>query len=256
MPAPAPPPQRRASDQDRVASAPKFAERPENPLPFARGNTTERVEAAPEERRDGAWTRARAGAAGTPPAEDRTRAARRARRDAGTARRRRDASRQGGAARRGPARTCRSTSRSESFNNPQGGVNEFGPAIQFDTKGVEFGPWIRRFVAQVKRNWFVPNAAICDARPRHHQFNVHKDGSITDINVVRPSEVDSFNRSAFNAILGVESDPAAAAGYPADKAFFTVTFFLQRVADRRSDADPGPTAGPAGRRRRCSSCWS
>ena len=48
----------------------------------------------------------------------------------------------------------------ESYNNPNGGVNEFGPAIQFDTKGVEFGPWIRRFIAQVKRNWIVPNSAL------------------------------------------------------------------------------------------------
>ena len=52
--------------------------------------------------------------------------------------------------------TCSGTCRSESFDNPQGSSQEFGPAIQFDTKGVEFGPWLRRFVAQVKRNWFVP----------------------------------------------------------------------------------------------------
>ena len=44
-------------------------------------------------------------------------------------------------------------------------AQEFGPAIQFDTKGVEFGPWIRRFVAQVKRNWFVPVRGDVAARP-------------------------------------------------------------------------------------------
>ena len=47
----------------------------------------------------------------------------------------------------------------DQFENPQGG-GAFGPAIQFDTKGVEFGPWIRRFVAQVKRNWLIPYAAM------------------------------------------------------------------------------------------------
>ena len=47
-----------------------------------------------------------------------------------------------------------------------GGKGEFGPCIQFDTKGVEFGPWIRRFVAQVKRNWFIPYAAMSLRGPR------------------------------------------------------------------------------------------
>src|SRR5690606_40173903 len=47
----------------------------------------------------------------------------------------------------------------ESFDNQRGTSQEFGP-LQFDTKGVEFGPWVRRFVAQVRRNWFVPYAAM------------------------------------------------------------------------------------------------
>ena len=41
-----------------------------------------------------------------------------------------------------------------------GAGGQFGPEIQFDTKGVEFGPWIRRFIAQVKRNWLIPYAAM------------------------------------------------------------------------------------------------
>ena len=36
----------------------------------------------------------------------------------------------------------------ETFNNPQGGQDTPGASIQFDTKGVEFGPWLRRFVAR------------------------------------------------------------------------------------------------------------
>src|SRR2546422_483419 len=88
-----------------------------------------------------------------------------------------------------------------SFDNPQGGANQPGAAIQFDTKGVEFGPWIRRFVAQVKRNWFVPNAAWLLRGHVVLQFNIHKSGQITDIAVVGPSAVEAFNNAAFNAIL-------------------------------------------------------
>src|SRR5439155_4585081 len=45
--APKPPARAEASDKDRVARAPERAPNPTNPLPFARGNTPERVEEPP-----------------------------------------------------------------------------------------------------------------------------------------------------------------------------------------------------------------
>ena len=114
---------------------------------------------------------------------------------------------------------------SGSFDNPQGGANQPGAAIQFDTKGVEFGPWIRRFVAQVKRNWFVPNAAMLLRGHAVLQFNIHKDGHITDIAVVGPSSVDAFNNAAYNAILTSNPTEPLPPEYPTDKALFTVTFY-------------------------------
>ena len=47
MPAPKPPPRADLSDIDRQARTTARAPKPTNPLPFARGNTTERIEAAP-----------------------------------------------------------------------------------------------------------------------------------------------------------------------------------------------------------------
>src|SRR5262249_15177388 len=82
----------------------------------------------------------------------------------------------------------------DQFENVQGG-GTFGPAIQFDTKGVEFGPWIRRFIAQVKRNW-EPLIPLSYSMTQGHvviTFNVHKDGSLTDLTVVGPSPVSAFN---------------------------------------------------------------
>ena len=113
----------------------------------------------------------------------------------------------------------------QTFNNPNGGQNEFGPAIQFDTKGVEFGPWIRRFIAQVKRNWIVPNSAMAMRGRVVIQFNVHRDGTITDLTVVRPSEIDSFNRAALNSLMMSSPTTPLPPEYPDDKAFFTVTFY-------------------------------
>jgi TonB family protein len=114
--------------------------------------------------------------------------------------------------------------RNQTFHNPQGGATDPGTAIQFDTKGVEFGPWIRRFVAQVRRNWFVPQAAWAFKGRVVLQFNIHKDGRITDVVVVQPSEIDAFNRASYNAILGSNPTEPLPPEYPEDKAFFTVTF--------------------------------
>ncbi len=110
------------------------------------------------------------------------------------------------------------------FENRQGGAGEFGPMIQFDTKGVEFGPWIRRFIAQVKRNWFVPYAAMSLKGHVVLSFNVHRDGTITDLTIVQPSSVAAFNHAAFNALASSSPTQPLPPEYPTDTAFFTVTF--------------------------------
>src|SRR4029078_939336 len=115
------------------------------------------------------------------------------------------------------------------YDNQQGGGGQFGPEIQFDSKGVEFGPWIRRFVAQVKRNWFVPYAKMSMKGHVVITFNVHKDGSITDLTVVSPCPIDAFNNAAFGALSGSNPTQPLPAEYPSDKAFFTVTFLYNET---------------------------
>jgi TonB family protein len=115
----------------------------------------------------------------------------------------------------------------EGFGNLQGGADSpLNQSIQFDTKGVEFGPWLRRFVAQIRRNWFVPQAAMTLRGHVVITFNVHKDGRITDLQIVKPSAVDGFNNSAFGAIASSNPTYALPPEYPDDKAFFTVTFYF------------------------------
>jgi TonB family protein len=117
----------------------------------------------------------------------------------------------------------------QAFDNTQGGGGQFGPEIQFDTKGVEFGPWIRRFIAQIKRNWFVPYAVMSLSGHVVIQFNVHKDGSITDLTVAGPCPVDAFNNAAFGALAGSNPTQPLPPEYPSEKAFFTVTFFYNEA---------------------------
>lgn len=230
MPAPAPPPRAELSDQDRVARTLERAPDPANDMPFARGNSSERVESQEE-------MRARGQGPGSEPSEapaqradtatggngstfyDATGPAAAPRNDPGLAR----ATSPGGAL----GNALRNLDRyvqSQSFDNPRGG-GAYGPAIQFDTKGVEFGPWIRRFIAQIKRNWFIPYAAMSMSGHTVLTFNVHKDGRITDLSIVGPSGVEAFNNAAFNALFASNPTQPLPPEYPADKAFFTVTFF-------------------------------
>jgi TonB family protein len=115
------------------------------------------------------------------------------------------------------------------FDNPDGGAGSYGPWIQFDAKGVEFGPWIRRFVAQVKRNWFFPMAAMSLKGHVVITFNVHRNGALTDLTVVGPSEVSAFNNAALNALVLSNPTMPLPAEYPDERAFFTVTFFYNET---------------------------
>jgi TonB family protein len=113
----------------------------------------------------------------------------------------------------------------EGFNNPDGGNSPFGPYIQFDTKGVEFGPWIRRFVAQIKRNWLIPEAAMVMKGHVVVTFNVHKDGRITDVSIKQPSGIDAFDRAAANSLQWSNPTTPLPPEYPSPTAFFTVTYY-------------------------------
>jgi TonB family protein len=213
------------SDIDRRARSVERVPDPRNDLPFSRGNTTERVDSAPSptpEPPAGGESQP----SPTPPQPEAPPMP--------------VPESQNGFARAQEPQRSRSTgvladairnvqkyAGKEGFVNLQGGQNqEFGPAINFDSKGVEFGPWIARFVAQVRRNWFIPMAAMTMRGHVVVTFFVHKDGKITDVSVAKPSPVDAFTISARNAILATNPTVPLPPEYPDDKAFFTVTFFF------------------------------
>jgi TonB family protein len=230
--APKPPERAEASDENRIAAAPDVAPKPANELPFSRGNTPERIVELPEPAPRGQGpepepTEGEQEAQNAPPPEPEP--------EAPVSQSALQLPPQfpppgaGGRAQAPGGRlgeAFRNLERYvETFDNPTGGGGQFGPEIQFDTKGVEFGPWIRRFVAQVRRNWFVPYAVWSNRGHVVIQFNVHKSGMISDIAVVGPSAVEAFNTAALGAIAGSNPTQALPPAYPLDKAFFTVTFF-------------------------------
>jgi TonB family protein len=233
------------SDKDRIAQAPERSRTPANPLPFARGNTSERVEAAPEivargrgETPEPAMgTETGRGVSEETNGTGSTRLPELGRTNpliaegpAGPPRGDEGPSPvPGGSLGEALRNLERFARQQETFGNELGGGGQYGPSIQFDTKGVEFGPWIRRFVAQIKRNWFIPYAAMAFKGHVVITFNVHKNGAITDLAVVKPSTVDAFNSSAYNALAASNPTMPLPPEYPADRAFFTVTFFYNEA---------------------------
>lgn len=113
----------------------------------------------------------------------------------------------------------------DNFESPNGGWTDDGAAIQFDSRGVDFGPWLRRFRAQVRSNWFVPQVAMVSHGRVVLQFYVHRDGRLSDLRVVGPSSIDAFNTSAYNAIRLSNPTLPLPDEYPVDQVLFTVTFF-------------------------------
>jgi TonB family protein len=241
-PAPTPPPRAVPSDMDRQARTRERAPKPFNPEPFARGNTPERtIEDFQRQQRARGQGPAPDPAAGqmarnqtpesapTPPVPESQSALQ-------LPNPRPPAPQSGGAGRSTTAggslgdalRNLQKYVQNESFDN-QGGGGQFGPEIQFDTKGVEFGPWIRRFVAQVKRNWFIPYAAMSMKGHVVITFNVHKDGALTDLNVVGPCPIEAFNNAAYGALAASNPTQPLPPEYPSERAFFTVTFFYNET---------------------------
>ena len=233
--APEPPPRAELSDLDRRASAPERALKPENPLPFSRGNSPERMDevAGPRERPEPA---APPPSAGEPepsrPAVTLPESPKAVNVRAPEAAKEKPRGFATGVI-SDAIRNVEKYAGGEKFQNLQGGAPDQNfPSIQFDAKGVDFGPWLRRFVAQIRRNWFIPYAAMSLKGHVVVTFNVHKDGRITDLQVMKPSSVDAFTHSAHNAIAASNPTLALPPEYPDTKAFFTVTFFFNETPDR------------------------
>jgi TonB family protein len=226
------------SDKNRVASAPEVAPKPDNPLPFSRGNTPERVERVEPDV-------ARGRGAGPEPLVDQPADPQPAPKPSDNASQQRvpdsqsallvppnrsgTANRPASGGALGDAlRNLNRYIRPEQFENAQGGLTQFGP-FQFDSKGVDFGPWIKRFAAQVKRNWdpLIPNGPMMMRQSGHVvvTLNVHRNGAITDVTVAGPCPIDGYNTAAFGSLVASNPTQPLPADYPTDKVFFTITFF-------------------------------
>jgi periplasmic protein TonB len=108
----------------------------------------------------------------------------------------------------------------------EGGVAENGPSIQFDPKGVDFGPWLRRFRAQVYRNWLIPEVA--DVMHGHVviQMVILRSGAILNPHIVQSSGIAAFDSAAMTALKLSSPTMRLPDTYPGDAIDpFTVIFY-------------------------------
>ena len=218
-PALKPPPNADASDKNRIAAAPERSPNPTNPLPFSRGNTPERVEepATPP----AAACRGAAAAGGGRGAEAGPERPGRADSRWGSLVSRRPRIAAGPRVRPGAPGPLSSAlgnplryAQGDAFNNPGGQGGQQESSIQFDSKGVEFGPWLRRFIAQIKRNWMFPLAVASMSGHVAITFYVDKEGRLTEVTIVGAQPRDGLQRVRAGRAGDVESDASAAARVP------------------------------------------
>jgi TonB family protein len=219
-----PPDRAELSDIDRRARTVERAPKPTNSMPFSRGNRTERIEGAPPA--------PEARAAEPPQPEPKADDSRQPLPDSANGSQPKvelpqtqPRSAPSGVIADAIRNVQKYAPRDSYVNLKGGGDQDFAPSIQFDTKGVEFGPWLRKFIAQIRRNWFIPQAAMFQKGHVAVTFYVGKDGRITELKVLRPSDVGAFNNSSFNALAASNPTEPLPPEYPDDRAFFTVTFY-------------------------------
>jgi TonB family protein len=225
---PAPPRDRAPlSDLDRRSATPFRPPAPAEPDPFSEGNTRDRVIGTPEERRAGPE-----GPADTPPLSVQPTPPAVAAGGGPAPALAVPPTPPAGGGRLGESlRNLQQYLQDQSFHNPRGGQGDQDPLIQFDSKGVEFGPWIRRFLAQVKRNWYIPEAARLLRGRVSIRFHVHRDGRLVDLEVVRPSSVEQFTAAAYNALKLSNPTLPLPVEYPDETIEIVVTFLYNE--DRR-----------------------
>lgn len=204
-----PPPQAEASDLDRRATTVERPPEADNPAPLSRGNTPDKLVGGPvPEPPKGAN-----GSELTPPPPE----APVVLPDTATK----------AAGAEGLAKSLRNLQqylRNENFSNDTGGQAQPDATINFDSRGVDFGWWLRRFVAQVKGNWYIPQAAMVLKGRVVITLFIHRNGTISDVTIIQSSGHASLDSAAANALRGSNPTVALPVEYPESKVLFTVTF--------------------------------
>ena len=118
---------------------------------------------------------------------------------------------------------------------PGGAQQGMGTGVQIlsDTQGVDFGPYIRRILADIKRNWIplIPE----EARPPLNKqgetlirFTILPDGRIAAMNLDGSSQDTAIDRACWGGITGVGQFPPLPANFKGPNLELRVDFFTNK----------------------------
>jgi TonB family protein len=119
---------------------------------------------------------------------------------------------------------------------PRGGQGQGmgeGAEILSDTQGVDFGPYIRRILEDIKRNWIplIPE----EARPPLNKqgetlirFTINRDGSIAAMNLDGSSQDTAIDRACWGGITGVGQFPPLPGQFKGPNLELRVDFFTNK----------------------------
>ena len=102
-------------------------------------------------------------------------------------------------------------------------------SFQFDSKGVDFDRWVRKFADQIRRNWFPTLARGQYSGRVVLSCRVTREGAVTNVVVVQPSPVEAFNTASLKLIRISSPVAALPATYPLDVLELAVTFTYTNV---------------------------
>lgn len=226
-----------ASDMDRRSATQERPPNAENPAPFMQGNTPEMIQGAPpappadpeppspppsprpappqpETRDASALPPADEGFASLPP-EPAPRAVEQT------------------ASLRESIGNLQRYFRQENFDNQRGGDTQPSADIQFDSMGVNFGPWLLRFKHQVERNWLVPQILMTHRRPERVviRFVVQRNGYITNLQVLQSASIPALTTAAVNSLRLSNPTAPLPSEYPREQMEIVVTYHYNERLD-------------------------
>lgn len=107
---------------------------------------------------------------------------------------------------------------------PTGTGQQMGPLF-FDPEGADFTLWVNHFKNEVYRNWIVPQPALLGIRGHVDlEFSVERDGTLTNLRMLKSSGTSALDRAAQNALVGSRLLPLPA-DYGPPRVQMQVTFF-------------------------------
>jgi TonB family protein len=121
---------------------------------------------------------------------------------------------------------------------PTGTGRQMGPLF-FDPEGADFTFWIQHFKNEVYRNWIVPQPAMMGFRGHVDiEFAVERDGSMTNLKLLKSAGQPALDRAAENALKGSRLLPLPSDFGP-PRVTMQVTFYY-------NEGPSGSRGGPTG----------